>query len=74
MLKLINQPKFREEQQVQFVGGSGTISYKQSDGGQWLYGVEMPLGAEPDMGRIGYETIVLIPESELSVWQNSEKN
>ena len=66
MNQLLNAPKFREQQQVCFAGGQGKILSLQADGIDWLYSVEMPLGVEPDMGRIGYETIVLMSESELN--------
>ena len=66
MSQLLNAPKFREQQQVCFTGGQGTILSLQADGVDWLYSVEMPLGLEPDMGRIGYETIVLMSETELN--------
>ena len=66
MSQLLNAPKFREQQQVCFAGGQGTILSLQADGIDWLYSVEMPLGAEAEMGRIGYETIILMPETELN--------
>ncbi len=66
MNQLLNAPKFQEQQQVSFAGGQGRILALQADGIDWLYSVEMPLGVEPDMGRIGYETIVLMSEAELS--------
>ena len=66
MNQLLNAPKFQEQQQVSFAGGQGRILSLQADGIDWLYSVEMPLGVEPDMGRIGYETIVLMSEAELS--------
>ena len=65
MINLPNSPKFSLHQQVHFLGGDGKILFCQPDGGNWLYGVEMPLGQESDMGRIGHETIVLVEETEL---------
>ena len=65
-MKVIStSPKFNLQQQVSFLGGQGKILFYQPDGQHWLYGVEMPLGTKPEMGRIGAETIVLISEREL---------
>ena len=73
MKTLSTSPKFCPHQQVHFLGGNGTIRFFHPDGNNWLYGVEMPLGTEPDLGRIGHETVVLIPETELYVLQATEK-
>ena len=59
------QPKFRPFQQVYFLGGMGKIISCFADAGKWMYAVEMPLGQEPDMGRIGSETIILMQETEI---------
>ena len=59
------QPKFRPFQQVYFLGGMGKIISCFTDHGKWMYSVEMPLGKEPNMGRIGSETIILMPETEI---------
>ena len=58
-------PKFSQHQQVHFLGGKGTILFCQPDAGYWLYGVEMPVATEPDIERIGSETVILVPETEL---------
>ena len=65
MQPLTTTPRFKQDQQVGFIGGIGKIIYCQADGKDWLYGIEMPLGIEPDMGRIGHETIVLMLENEI---------
>ena len=73
MLNLLNPPKFSVHQQVQFIGGNGTILFSQPDGGHWLYGVEMPFGTESALGRIGHETIVLMSETELCIRQDLKR-
>ncbi|MBD2460315.1 hypothetical protein H6G89_04590 [Oscillatoria sp. FACHB-1407] len=58
-------PRFCRDQAVRFLGGEGTIKSYQSDAGHWTYLVEMPMGPEPEMGRIGYETTITLLESDL---------
>jgi len=41
------------------VGGVGTIRLPP-ESGTWTYVVEMELGPEPDMGRVGSETMILL--------------
>ncbi len=65
-------PKFRQAQEVNFLGGNGTIIFCQPDAGNWLYGVEMPVTIEPELGRVGYETVILVPEFELYPVSNTE--
>jgi len=60
-------PQFCKGQQVRFVGGAGTIKSFQPDSGSWSYQVEMEMGPEPDMGRIGYETTVVLYESDMTI-------
>lgn len=62
---LIEAPRFRHAQQVSFVGGEGTIRNFKSESGNWTYFIEMPLEKEPDFGRVGAETIVVLNEAEL---------
>lgn len=52
-------------QKVNFIGGTGTIKSYFPDAGSWSYLVEMEMGPEPDMGRIGYETAILLSHSDL---------
>ena len=59
------QPKFCPFQQVSFLGGMGKIVSRFSESGKWMYAVEMPLGNESEIGRIGSETIILMQESEI---------
>ncbi len=65
-------PKFSQYQQVHFLGGNGTILFWQPNAGDWLYGVEMPITTESDMDRVGYETVILVPEIELYPVNNKE--
>lgn len=58
-------PKFNVNQQVRFAGGTGTIRHYQPDSGTWSYVIEMELGPEPDIGRIGFETTIWLTESEI---------
>lgn len=58
-------PKFSLEQFVRFIGGEGKVREFHTDAGRWSYLVEMEMGEEPEMGRIGYETMILMPETDL---------
>ncbi|MBD2102735.1 hypothetical protein H6F94_17920 [Leptolyngbya sp. FACHB-261] len=58
-------PKFRQAQTVCFLGGSGTVRACQPESGSWSYLVEMDLGPEPEIGRIGDETTVLLQEVDI---------
>jgi hypothetical protein len=64
-LTLIQRPKFRISQQVRFTGGEGIVQSYKPNAGTWTYLVEMPLGIEPDFGRIGAETKVVLTEADL---------
>ena len=52
-------------QKVYFIGGIGTVKDCCFDSGKWLYTIEMPLGIEPEMGRIGAETKIVLEEMEV---------
>lgn len=58
-------PRFDKNQTVRFVGGEGQIREYHSDAGTWTYIVEMPLGPEPAIGRVGYETTIMLLEPDL---------
>lgn len=58
-------PSFKLHQQVYFLGERGTIKDYRSDSGTWAYAVEMELGPEPEMGRMGFETTILLHETEI---------
>jgi hypothetical protein len=61
----ISFPKFREAQQVYFMGGEGTVRSYKLESGSWTYLVEMTQGPEPEFGRVGAETKIFLPESDL---------
>ncbi|HEY9603038.1 MAG TPA: hypothetical protein V6C85_15595 [Allocoleopsis sp.] len=62
---LINVPSFRHAQRVSFFGGEGIVRSYRPEAGTWTYLVEMALGLEPDFGRLGAETMVLLNEADL---------
>ncbi|MBD2060037.1 hypothetical protein H6F88_29275 [Oculatella sp. FACHB-28] len=62
---LIRRPIFRPMQRVSFVGGEGIVRSYKPNAGTWAYLVEMPLGLNPDFGRVGAETMVLLNEADL---------
>lgn len=66
MASRVSIPRFQKEQQVNFLGGSGTVKSYQPEVGTWTYLVEMEMGPEPEMGRVGSETRVLLVEAEIS--------
>jgi hypothetical protein len=59
-------PRFHRGQVAYFVGGKGIIKHYQPDSGSWSYLVEMEMGPEPKMGRIGHETTVCLFEHDLT--------
>lgn len=61
----IAAPKFAIEQIVIFIGGVGKIRNYHSELHSWTYLVEMEMGPEPNFGRIGCETMILLPEEDL---------
>jgi hypothetical protein len=60
-----NINKFHPGQRVRFAGGEGIVRRFKCEAGNWTYFIEMPLGLEPNFGRIGSETMVLLNETEL---------
>lgn len=62
---LMKVPSFRNTQQVRFVGGEGIVRKFKLESGSWMYVVEMALGLEPDFGRVGAETMVVLNEADL---------
>jgi len=64
-VKMSKISQFQKGEKVKFLGGVGTIKNFQLEAGSWTYAVEMAMGPEPEMGRIGYETTVLLDESDL---------
>jgi streptogramin lyase len=60
-------PQFCQGQTVTFVGGAGTIKNCRPESNDWTYLVEMELGAQPDFGRVGAETMVWLSESDVNL-------
>ncbi len=56
---------FKLTQQVKFFGSEGIVRHVTFEAQHWTYLVEMPLGREPEFGRVGAETMVLLRETEL---------
>lgn len=63
----IATPKFAIDQLVEFIGGLGKIRNYHSELYGWTYLVEMEMGPEPNFGRIGCETMILLPEEDLII-------
>ncbi|MEH1947716.1 MAG: hypothetical protein V7K77_12305 [Nostoc sp.] len=61
----MRRPKFRNAQWVSFVGGEGIVRSYTPEYGRWMYLIEMALGLEPDFGRVGAETMILLTEADL---------
>lgn len=61
----VNVPKYRRGQTVCFTGGEGAIQSYKSESGTWAYEIAMAMGQEPEFGRVGYETMVVLVEAEL---------
>jgi hypothetical protein len=59
------KPKFLTKHLVSFAGGQGVVRSATWEFDKWTYLVEMALGAAPEFGRIGAETMVLLDETEL---------
>lgn len=70
MTTIATLPKFKKEQQVSFVGGLGIIKGCLAEVNTWTYLIEMEMGLEPEMGRIGSETTVLLPETDICLSEN----
>jgi hypothetical protein len=62
---LLTKPKFAPNQIVCFIGGMGKIKSIQQQDSYWVYTIEMSLGAEPDFGRVGAETTIVLAEQDL---------
>ncbi|MCC5651736.1 hypothetical protein LC609_18265 [Nostoc sp. XA013] len=58
-------PKFCKGQKVEFIGGLGTIIQYFHSSECWSYLLEMEMGSEPKMGRIGCETTILLFETDI---------
>ena len=60
-----NAPNFCRDQRVHFVGGEGTVESYRSEADTWIYLIKMSMGPEPDFGRVGGETTIVLVESDL---------
>lgn len=67
MSAVLTSPWLCQGQTVGFIGGAGVIKNYKVESGIWLYLVEMELGPEPEVGRVGCETMVWLPEADLSL-------
>ncbi|MBD2037680.1 hypothetical protein H6F76_22235 [Leptolyngbya sp. FACHB-321] len=61
----VTGPKFRQTQWVSFIGGEGAVRSYTPGAGSWTYLIEMTLGPEPNFGRVGAETTVMLNEADL---------
>jgi hypothetical protein len=67
--EVISAPRFKIDQKVEFIGGIGEIRDHYYESGSWTYYVEMAMGVEPDFGRIGCETVIMLPEPEIKIFE-----
>ncbi len=68
---ILAEPKFCSGQIVAFIGGEGVINNYRFESGSWEYLVEMPMGQEPEMGRVGYETMIWLSELDIYLLVNN---
>ncbi len=64
-INCLEQPKFHQQQKVDFIGGTGEVKKLKKEAGIWIYTVEMHMGLEPDFGRIGAETTIILEEQDI---------
>mgnify|MGYP001803241640 FL=1 len=64
-INCLKKPKFYRQEEVSFIGGTGKIKSLQKEAGTWIYIVEMSMGSEPDFGRLGAETTVVLEEQDI---------
>jgi hypothetical protein len=57
--------RFNKKETVCFVGGKGKIISYKPVSNSWTYAVQMDMGPEPAFGRIGFETTIILDETEL---------
>lgn len=62
---IATEPRFSANQTVCFVGGVGKILSYQPEFNTWTYSIEMEMGPEPSMGRIGAETRIVLHEYDI---------
>ncbi|HEY9772048.1 MAG TPA: hypothetical protein V6C71_26685 [Coleofasciculaceae cyanobacterium] len=64
-INCLNQPKFKCNQIVSFIGGSGKVKSIQKQDNFWSYTIEMSQGAKPEFGRVGAETTIVLEEQDI---------
>lgn len=64
-INLLTRPKFAPNQIVRFIGGMGKIRTIQQQDSRWVYTIEMSMGVEPDFGRVGAETTIVLAEQDI---------
>ncbi|MDZ8050252.1 MAG: hypothetical protein RMX68_024005 [Aulosira sp. ZfuVER01] len=64
-ISILGNPKFCEGQMVEFIGGEGLIKKYRFEPSSWLYLVEMPIKTDPDIDRVGYETMIWLAETDI---------
>jgi hypothetical protein len=47
------------------IGGLGNIIQCHPNSGHWSYLIQMEIGSEPEMGRIGYETTIILFDTSI---------
>jgi hypothetical protein len=62
---LKTHPKWGKGLLVRFIGGIGKIKSYRPESNTWTYAVEMEMGTEPDFGRIGAETTIILYEDDI---------
>jgi len=62
-----NIPKFHKGETVYFLGGHGKVQDYKSEAGTWTYWIEMTMGIEPEFGRVGNETVIVLSEADLNI-------
>lgn len=72
-IHLSSLPRYTKNQTVSFFGGMGKIINYHPEVNSWQYAIQMELGPEPDFGRIGYETTILLSEAEINAVLQQEK-
>ena len=64
-INLLTRPKFAPNQTVRFIGGIGKIKSIQQQDSRWVYTIEMSMEVEPDFGRVGAETTIVLAEQDI---------
>jgi hypothetical protein len=64
---VLKMPRFGSNQRVKFIGGEGIVKKVQHESASWNYLVEMEMGIEPDFGRVGAETMIVLSEADVHI-------